>query len=166
MCLNLQFCYDKDGNPKYNYELTHYLFNRMQKRSSFMQRLNASKKGEITCWKVYDTGNSLKLLQSLWQGQRINKAGVVKSDRASKEFTISEYAGGFVNRGIHVFTTRKKAEKELRWASPSGSNKRFVIVPVICRKSDLIAQGVADDAVFMKVRIEKRTWDKIFSEKK
>ena len=133
---------------------------KFQPNSYFMKKLN---KGEITCYKVYDKHSLPKThlndyLSAIVKYQTIRAAGVVNSDRPYKELSLSELKYG-VCRGIHVFTSLKSAKK---FIIPNTSE---IIVPVICRKSDFIAQGMAGQAAFMKVRIRSRTWNKIFAKK-
>ena len=121
-----------------------------------MRRLNESKKGEITCWKVYEKGQDS--LNSIIMNSTVEGSGVIKSGRESSCLSNCEKNIGLVEQAIHVFTTRKKAEAVKYY-------NYDVVVPVLCRKTDFIGKGIKDDAAFSKVRIEKRTWNKIFAEK-
>jgi len=124
--------------------------------TEFMRRLNESKKGEITCWKVYEKGQDR--LNSIIMNSTVESPGVIQSGRESSLTTNYEKRSGEIQQAIHVFTTRKKAE-EVKYYDYD------VIAPVLCKKTDLIGQGDNEDAAFSEVRIEKRTWNKIFAKK-
>ena len=125
---------------------------KMRKDSSFAKKINDRSTDEITCWKVYNRKN--KTLCSACQGSIIMKSGVIKSDREKQDLGASLISGR-VHHGIHVFIDKDKAIESRKYIDQ-------IIVPVICRKSDLVAKGDNRDAVFMKVRIRTRTWNTIF----
>jgi len=126
---------------------------KMTKDSSFAKKINDRSTDEITCWKVYNKKN--KTLSSACQGSIIRKSGVIKSNREKQDLNNSSLSHGRVHRGIHVFIDKNKAIEYRHYNNQ-------IIVPVICRKSDLVAEGDNRDAVFMKVRIRTRTWNTIF----
>jgi len=132
----------------------------MTKDSFFAKKINDRSTDEITCWKVYYRKN--KTLRSACQGAIIRKAGVIKSDRRKQDldnYSLHKWnktlKNGRVYHGIHVFIDKGKTIESCRYTGQ-------IIVPVICRKSDLVAEGDNFDAVFMKVRIRTRTWNTIF----
>ena len=129
----------------------------LDQNSNFAKRLNKAKKGEITCWKAYERRSTSKKLVSMVMDAQIKEPGVIHSGRKNG-LSNEEKEKGQVYRAIHVFTKRKEAENRIVYSYD-------VVVPVICRKKDLVAQGNSEDAAFSKIRIEKRTWNKIFAKK-
>ena len=125
--------------------------------SDLSNRFEKSKRGEITCWKLY---NKIDIrLRSIVMGDLVNGSGIIKSDRVSAKLTPAEISYSEITQGIHVYTSREEA----RTYEFLGCDR--IIVPVICKEKDLVAEGVGSEAVFMKVRIDKKTWKKIFSPK-
>lgn len=124
--------------------------------STFMKELN--KDGRITCWKVYGRETNPNSLYSVVYTNIVDDPGLVKSSRTSKKLSGDEKYKWKIEPGIHVYTSRRKAQ--------SNQYSRHVVVPVTCYKKDLVAQGTYNEAVFMEVTIEPRTWNKIFSKKK
>lgn len=151
MCLELFI----RGNAKYRKTDPH---------SSFMKRLNASKKGEIVCWKIYKKNKNN--LSSVIMECKVENSGVVQSNRKNTKLEDVEIEYGEVDKGIHVYSSREKAKRYTSEAQEHTSRVKYIVVSVICRKSNFVAQGIENEAVFTKVRIEKRTWDKIFRAKK
>ena len=126
-------------------------------KSKLMQRLDKAKDGEITCWKVYWKWNShlSSVVMGGSMGGSIDGPGVITSDRETKALTEQEIEDGMIDYGIHVYTSREEAYAALEYYDE-------VIVPVICRKADFVAQGIHGDAVFMKIRIRSRDWNRLF----
>lgn len=112
------------------------------------------KKKEVNCYKIYYPDRALKTLECQHRGNFIvEKPGWVVSNRETKKFNRMERT--IVNKGIHVFLNKKGAEEHL------GTG---VIIPVRCYYKDLVAVGIlgnsTESAVFMKVRITKKAFDK------
>jgi len=131
----------------------------LNKKSVFAKKIQNTDVKEVTCWKVYKILNNS--LISLIQGFPIRKAGVIKSNRESPDLTETERRDGYIVFGIHVYKTKEEAQRDAvaQW------HRLTVVVPVICRTSDFVAEGYGNEAIFMKVRIRSRTWNKIFGNK-
>lgn len=95
------------------------------------------------------------------------KVGQNRSDRQNKEINIQDCdylfkstldSKGYIEKGIHIFTTLARAEQYLKEVdSPSE-----FILPVLVYPQDLVSYNPHDrEAVFMKVTVEKRTWERI-----
>jgi len=122
--------------------------------------------GNTTCWKIYrlrryvNKDSEMKTVSFGHTG--FVKNGYIISDREiqqagmdSSDVADNPDHGLVVNRGIHVYTTIKKARSEFK----EGNNT--LIVPVSCHKSDLVvANCYFDHAVFMKVFLKKNDYDK------
>ena len=126
------------------------------------RKIKWDKNGEATLWKVYKkciyTSAPIKdhYLESEWQGMCVDKPGQVISNRDNKGLYPTEDSK--IECGIHVFLTKP----DRRYS--------YIVVPVRCRKSDLVATGVDNgdqrcpSAVFMKVLLDKKTWKRIFGD--
>lgn len=101
-----------------------------------------------TFWKVLRS--DFKSIHQLY----LYVAGINKSDRIENKLTCNEKRYGIVNKGIHVYTTKKEALKSVKCPGR-------ILVPVICHINDLVAFGDFNEAVFTKVRLEQRTIDRI-----
>ena len=132
--------------------------------SEFLKKLKNSSRQEITCWKVYIKRETC--LSPIYYRKKVWAKGIVESNREWGTKLISEEKRkGNVALGIHVYYCRKDLDGLCL-------NRNEVIVPVICKLSDLVAieYNSSDpwrspvEAVFTKVRITKRTWKKIFGE--
>lgn len=74
-----------------------------------------------------------------------------KSNRLNKRLSKTERNRGVVTKGIHVYS-------DINWlvASPPDYGSRYVYVKCLAKKSDLVAVGINDEAVFMKVKPIKK----------
>jgi len=99
-----------------------------------------------TFWKVLESNFS-----SLYYLHKYI-AGINKSNRKNNSLTYYEKYLGIVNEGIHVYTSIEMAKFNRKYCK--------IIVPVICYVNDLVCIGY-DEAVFTKVRLERRTIDRI-----
>ena len=130
------------------------------------RRIRWRKDATATCWKVYNVRQFH--LTTLYHRHQPVAPGWIVSNRRHQEVGMdgsdnrpTSYSQrlGEVGRGIHVFRTRKRAKG---WAArfPSG-----VVVPVKCRRGDLVAVGCSDaEAVFMKVHLAQKDYDKAMGE--
>ena len=78
------------------------------------------------------------------------QAGWNISDRPSINLLYDEKRGGEVNKGIHVYVSKKVAQQR--------TNRK--LIPVRCYLKDLVKAGRNSEAVFMKVFITKKDWKK------
>lgn len=136
--------------------------NIVEKNVEFEKRLNNSKRKEVVCWKVYI--KKCASLESPFFTNCVEKSGVVYSSRKEKELGFVEENGEMVGAGIHVFTSREEVREY-------NDDVEYAVIPVTCRLNDLVATGTFfsgrtckdyGSAVFMKVRIRSRDWNKIF----
>lgn len=81
------------------------------------------------------------------------KVGENKSNRWDKKLDEGEKEWQEVSKGIHVYTDKDRAIIMV-----TGQVEK--ILPVICRKEDLVAIGYRDEAVFMKVTVRQEDYDK------
>ena len=131
------------------------------------------KKGYATSWKVYEKKIKYgrEITNSLcppYQGGLSIKNGWIVSNRKSKKIDveINEDRNGFsdfhICLGIHVYTTDISAEDFFGYHSVK--RERYVVVPVRCHKSQLVAvSNMSSEAVFMKVFLKKADYDKALS---
>lgn len=142
---------------------------KIEKNDDFERKMKSNKTKEITCWKIYHKHEYD--LSSAVQDFEIPSWGVVKSDRISKKVSIIENEYLEIISGIHVFLSKKDAEEYIPYHLRE-EGKTCVIVPVTCQMNDYVASGLFhsghfmkdfNTAVFMKVRIRSRTWNKIFN---
>ena len=124
--------------------------------ASYKDIFSRAKNEKVTCWKVYSCGNGYLRPACFSSNGIIKKPGIVKSNRRRKEFTDVEKRGHVVEKGIHVYTNKKMAQR--LWIED-------IIIPVICDIEDLVSCGTYNEAVFMKVRITSRTWKSLFPPK-
>jgi len=127
-------------------------------KKRIFHNLTFSASGKTVCWKVYFYSRKEQYLQSIVMKKNIFEAGDIVSDRFNKKLMSSEKRNKEINLGIHVFTQKNYAENECFFLD----DRDAVIVPVTCKKSDLVAEGYGQQAVFTKVKIEQETWDNIF----
>lgn len=102
----------------------------------------------VKLWKVVQVDDSFRIKSIFYPGFRW-KGGWNISNRKALKLTRLEEITGIVSDGIHVYLTKKRAEKSLGSSYPE--NNRFIL-PVYCHKKDLIAVG-DEDAVFCKVKV-------------
>ena len=112
--------------------------------------------GKMTAYKVYDRWAGG--LCCICKDGFITSPGVITSNRESKvpgkDFdSVWGNDDIEISRGIHVELTRKGA---IRWKRGG----RRVIVPVTIEVKDLVGAGACGDAVFMKITISKRNFNK------
>ncbi len=133
----------------------------VKKATERLRKLMLENGGEMTFWKCYrHEGDTLV---GVCQFNIISEAGVVASDRKNCRPSLdSSDVGSSIGCGIHVGVTEVSARS---WVM-GGTD--FIVVPVQCLASDLVAadhgQRWRDEpvpsAVFMKVRILKADFDK------
>lgn len=108
------------------------------------------KNGFVKLWKIlvvnYSSNNTLT---SPWKG-KLYKAGSNVSDRKTKALTTKEKCRTRVDKGIHVYLSKKEAKNNLRFCHVNS-----VIVPVYCKEEDFVALGY-EDAVFLRVKLLKK----------
>ena len=122
----------------------------------------------IKCYKVYAINRTFKNLRSVFFPDEYNviQHGIIKSNRRRKGWS-KKNGDGFcplsaqfwccwwqkslsfqgeweINRGIHVYLTRQRAQQFLLG----------IIVPVWCDKKDLVATD-GNQAVFMKIKLNR-----------
>lgn len=146
---------------------------KIEKNDDFERKMKSNKTGEITCWKIYQKRTLCESLSSAVFNDEIPFWGVVKSDRKYKRLTATEKYECHITSGIHVFLSKKDAEEYFPYYKHEAG-KTCVIVPVTCKLKDYVASGTfhswyfrkdVASAVFMKVRIRPRDWNKIFPKK-
>ena len=130
-------------------------------------------KGYATYWKVYRKFDSFvncssqKGLSSPYRGGVV-KNGWIVSNRKNKKIScenddttdVSIYEDSYVNRGIHVFTSEEIAKSFAVTMKNSCDPTNYIVVPVRCHKTQLVAVGaVHSQAVFMKVFLKKEDYD-------
>lgn len=117
-------------------------------------------KTEITVWKVYvvDEGD---VYPEYYSTRKVIKPGWIKSDRNSQfndeydDENEEGICGQVVNRGIHVYLTRKTARENCYYPCR--------VFKCTARLADLVAVGNLynpDEAVFMKIRLTREEWTK------
>lgn len=109
-----------------------------------------AKGGVMTLWKVYSPGKD-RLAPPYRRQPLVWAPGVVKSDREKNRVLPREMHEG-VDRGIHLCATRKAAEC---WRDGGE-----VIIPVRCKLRDLVCASSDGDAVFMKIEILPRNFNR------
>ena len=134
----------------------------IDKNKTEQLRKRLEKQGFITAYKVYEGGCDM-LRPACYSSYRVTRAGWIKSDRPSIDQDVTtddgeseEYCGEWysVNRGIHVVLTKKETKS---WVEILTNPK---VVPVRCYKKDLVAAGRHGDAVFLKVFLAEKDYDK------
>lgn len=142
------------------------------------EKLEKSLTKTIILWKVYERvcwknqfGSGMKLNPVYYYDKRdiVMKPGHVISNRDNKGLRDDEQKNFEVFHGIHVWTNRWKAERDVKCVSVycnSRANGDYVVIPVICSLKDFVAAGTSEDAVFMKVKITKQTWEKLQKKEK
>jgi hypothetical protein len=131
----------------------------------------------ITCYKVYgcelgtwEGRKRKRVLRSFFHNNKkggwIKKPGMVISDRRYKKMNEEERTAGIINKGIHVYLSKKPAD------ALCARYKNHVVVPVKCRKEDLVKASLSipkyrsAQAVFMKVEITQKNWDRLVEKKR
>ncbi|HUU86515.1 MAG TPA: hypothetical protein VMX17_02025 [Candidatus Glassbacteria bacterium] len=141
-------------------------------------------KGPVTVWKVYGVDKAAPnlLLSPIYTRTRAVKSNLVISDRVSglagydnhDEASHYRYPDCMqINRGIHVFLTRKAArefKKVFDRKSKYNSSIKYVIVKCETDMEHFVAVGhtcygtwlieYQDAAVFMGVYISPENWEK------
>ena len=106
-----------------------------------------------TFWKIVIYDSKRKEIRSLYRGFPYI-LGKNSSNRINKDLSLTERYSSRIDKGIHVYTTKQKAKNMIDLLK---DNCPEVIIPVVCYKKDLVAIGVKNDAVFMKVLVEERS---------
>lgn len=105
-------------------------------------------KKTITCYKFLRKCRVRGYVSPFYDAVDPN-VGVVKSNRVSTQLTPRELAFNTIDFGIHVYTSKKTAER--------FCNVDEVVVPVLCERKDFVAINHRyKEAVFTKIRIHKR----------
>ena len=125
------------------------------------EKLKNSPRQQCIFWKVYSRVNwknqfsSGTFLRPLYYPKTGKVSfGRIFSCRPYKKITENEKDTNRIDYGIHVYITKKKA------IAHYTSSLNPVLVPVICELKDFIAAGNDNDAVFTKVRLTKRSYQK------
>lgn len=106
-----------------------------------------------TFWKVVHSDG----MSHFWDHQY--KVGKNISTRTEKSLSHQEKSSDIVSYGIHVYTSKTDAKDYL---AKLQYNITKTILPVICYKKDLVAIGLYNEAVFMNVYVEPRTYQRVF----
>jgi len=123
------------------------------------RKKNKNKK-EVIVWKIYYK-NSNSALTHLYANKHGAHANIYRgqeeivSNRIGKDYDPSDH-GIEVNRGIHVFTTRKKAREYKLWYLSYSAR----IFKCTAKMADLVSVSLRNEAVFMKIRLPKKEFDK------
>jgi hypothetical protein len=129
-------------------------------------RKNNKNKRKVVVWKlyrIYENGEVYPLYYHLYPV----KPGFIKSNRTSIKDEMCNIRSLYndvlvVNRGIHVFTTRKAARHDWRTWFSGLKTKLFKCEAMV---KDLVAVGgdsnsSTSEAVFMKIHISKEEFEK------
>jgi hypothetical protein len=123
-------------------------------------------KEEFTCWKMYRLSAEKNLVTPYFTHSPVEPGNIIsnRSGRRVSRTNGDDYDswGNLweVNRGIHVFLYKQDAEKFARLDWPTAR-----VVPVTCFKKDFVAAGIDGDAVFMKVNLSVKAWEKATGKK-
>lgn len=108
----------------------------------------ANKKGNVVVYKVVGKYDATDNVYSIYRQHLYKRGKYIHSNRRNQKITFKENTCKEVNRGIHVFLSRKAANSEIGYI-----NDRFVI-KLIANIKDLVAVGKfdnKDNAVFTKI---------------
>lgn len=120
------------------------------------KNLRSSPTKTLTFWKVFyarkwkNQFGTGKFFQSINYPGKPIKPGFLVSHRTEKEMSRDEKSWRMIELGIHVYTIYPG-----NWNYPS-----YNIVPVECHLDDFVAGGIGNEAVFMKVKIDKKDLEK------
>jgi len=133
-------------------------------------------KGYTTCWKVYqriDSGLHPPFKQHLFvenghikSNRMVQKAGYDGCDDKGINYypPVIHHLNNFftINRGIHVYLSERRAKESAgEFWGDYDSSISYIVVPVRCHKSQLVAiSRTSSEAVFMKVFLKKSDYDK------
>jgi len=111
----------------------------------------------VTTYKVFKLASEAYLKSVYFQC--FHRNGMIQSDREVQAplKDIWDYDSDFsheINRGIHVFLTKEAV------GIFSNEDCDNVIVKVTCKMKDLVCVGEDNDAVFMKVFLTKKEYQK------
>jgi len=135
--------------------------------------LKKSPNKTLTFYKIYRKGNynnqfgsGITLKNLFFKNKKmIREPGYVFSNRDNKELNDYEKNNNVVEQGIHVFDTKRGADRYNKTYYSSGSYYEYIVVPVECSLNDLIASGTfgcnRKSSVFMKISISAETWKKL-----
>ena len=140
-----------------------YLGKRQSDLVSYKEIKSRAKNGKVTCWKVYRKSQRRSFvkgsLSSLVYVKVIKGPGIVWSNRFEKKLSYFEKSSCSVDYGIHVYTN-------IEVAKSIKEEDSDVVVPVECDLNDLVAYGIQNEAVFMKVKITRKEWNRAFKDGK
>jgi hypothetical protein len=116
-----------------------------------VKELLGTKKKTFRFYKVVNRSEDSRSLRSLWHYDYIWKVGINVSTTRAKKVCLRTTT--FIDHGIHVFRTLKRAklEKDDRYNSDAK------ILEVLCDKVDLLGASETE-AVFRKVRVSRRSY--------
>lgn len=150
--------------------------------------LKKSKKKEFTFYKIYryncSTSDHVEIVSAykktgvtfVHMKNDLGKTIKHISDRKDCSYSVKgmtdiEKVFEYVYYGIHVFVNKADAEKEASEESQSSPQPHLIVVPVKCKKKDLIAGGIWDvdfstkQAVFNEVEVNMTDIINAISEK-
>lgn len=129
-----------------------------EKRDKNFRVQNKNKKW-VNVYKVYYRSEYKELFPIFYSKNTGVKAGWVKSNRENKELSSDELHLNRVDKGIHVYLSKKAA---YYWYSRIDKE---VIVKCKALVKDLLRCGVLNEAAFMKIWLPKEELKKAVSKK-
>lgn len=123
-----------------------------EKKSNIIRQKLLNNNGKCTFYKlVYKNTTTNTLVSTVFS--KIYDIGWNVSNRRSKKIFKNEES--YLELGIHVYTSRRTAQR----------NKYTLdrIIPVQCNLKHFVAAGNNGDAIFTKVYITKRDYDRVYN---
>jgi hypothetical protein len=96
-------------------------------------------------WKLLLAGHGRYLTPHMYE--RVELGEDLVSDRTTTALSEGEAERGVVNRGIHVFSSKREA----RTAAKCWDNTRHIVVKALVDPADWVADGRLNEAVYMKI---------------
>jgi len=126
------------------------------KTEALKRSFDSKENKTLDFWKIYRKND--KSLSCIFRKNKIRKPGIIASDRKSKRIYKDVNGDCEVNKGIHVYTSKRSAIDNLWWGPQNE-----IAVRVQAKKEDLVAASDLNEAVFMKITIPQEEWNEIFN---
>jgi len=132
------------------------MYKEEEETKAFLKKHKGQK--EVVVWKLYRVYNDSDRVYPPHRCCGGVTGGVIKSDRRRKsKDKDDEYGGTYINRGIHVYTTRGEARYHQRGYG-NGSTRVFKCT---AKLKDLVGVNAhSRHAVFMKIHITPEEFEK------
>lgn len=128
-----------------------------EKKTKIIKEKLKNNNGEYIFYKVLSYSPDNHGLKSPIQNWKYSPK-INRSNRKSKKILKTELDKRRIYKGIHVYTSLTTAKQSKGWYE--------CIIPVRCKLSDFVVAGNRSEAVFTKIYIDPKDYDRIVKQAK